>query len=127
MMATIFEPEATGLPVYVVFNCEKEFGWAFQIFRDKNCVNIGIAKDYGGKEPAGRFNWDEVFPVYVSDHPLVIGNGKSIVDTKIEKEFPFSKQEMYEVSNFIKRNQHAIRQHWAGEIDDLELNEKIKD
>ena len=125
-MATIFEPVATGLSVYVIFNCEREFGWAFQVLRDKNCVNIGIAKDYGGEEPAGRFSWDEVIPIFVSAYPLALACGKSLADTKIEKEHQFTKQELNEVFDFIKRNQQIIKQHWAGEIDALELSEELK-
>ena len=127
MMATIFEPEATGLPVYVIFNCEKEFGWIFQILREKDIVNIGITKDYGGIEPAGRFNWDKVLPIYVSNHPLALVSGNLLAD-EIPGEtvcLMFSQQEMEEVIKFIKRNQQVIEQHWYGEIDDLKLHKSI--
>ena len=127
-MATIFEPIATGLSVYVIFNCEKEFGWAFQVLREKDCVNIGIAKDYGGKEPAGRFNWGEVIPIFVSAHPLILASGKSLVYEKSCENAlsKFTQHELEEVFDFIKRNQQIIKQHWAGEIDDLELSEELK-
>jgi len=128
-MATIFEPHVTGLSVYVIFNCGKEFGWAFSVLREKDCVNIGIAKDYGGKEPAGRFNWDEVIPIFVSDYPLILASGKSLVDENPNAkpvDSIFSRQELDEVINFIKRNQQVIKQHWVGEIDGLELQRNLK-
>jgi len=128
-MATIFEPESTGLSVYVVFNCGKEFGWFFSVLREKDCVNVGIAKDYGGEEPAGRFNWNEVKPIFVSDSPLALANANSLIDEKSsEKEVQpmISQQELNEAIKFIKRNQQVIKQHWVGEIDDLELQRNLK-
>jgi len=120
-MPTIFEPNATGLSVYVIFNCDINFGEFFSILREKDKVNIGISKDYGGKEPAGRFSWDEVIPVKVSENPKILLNGR---DHKVAESY-FTQDTWEDVFKFIKRNKKTIQQHWDGEIDDLELHERF--
>jgi len=122
MMATIFEPSATGLSVYVVFNSDNNFGEVFLSLREQGVINIGVAKDYGGNEPAGRFNWDEVIPVEVTYNPQIM-----LENIELEKaQSTFSQHELEEVFSFIKQNQQAILRHWTGEIDALELSEELK-
>jgi hypothetical protein len=120
--ATTLEPHQSGLSAYVIFNC---YGYYATLKPKKHkTMIVEIAKDLGDKagRPYGRFNWDEMLPVEVSETPKIMLKGKKLKRARSL----FSQEEWEDIYKFISQNRRAIEHHWIGETCSPGLFQELK-
>jgi hypothetical protein len=120
-MATALEPRESGLPLYIVFNCYG-IDRRFLFPRKHRKMIVEIAVDSGSDRRCGRFYWNEMIPVEVCESPKILLRGKKLKNAISL----FSLQELETVYGYITRNYNAIKRHWIGESDSLELINELK-
>jgi len=116
--AYIFDPTITKNKVWFRFICNN--GKSSSTLKENGIITVGISKDKGSK--FAEQIWRDVIPFEVSDSPRILLSGKE----RKKAQSSFSQQEMKKIFNFIKCNKEAISQFWAGEIDFLEFDKKLK-
>ena len=117
--ATSLEPSESGLASYIIFNCYGCYGKRLFLPRKHRAMIIEVAKDMGAEAGTRcrRFDINKTIPVCVSEAPKIMLRWNKLKRSQAM----FSAAEWNNIFSFIARNRHAIKKHWLGEFDSIDL------
>ena len=76
--ATTLEPHDSGLTAYVICNAYGIYHRGLLTPRKHRKMIVEVAKDNGGNGRCKRFNWNDLIPIEVSQHPQILLKGMKL-------------------------------------------------